>query len=538
MHIVTADEIREMDRQTIELFGLPGRVLMENAGRGAARVLMEKFIDPLTDISSKHVAIAAGRGNNGGDGFVIARYLAHAGVPVTVYLLSESRRLSGDAAANFNLLAVLGIPVKEITDENGLNQVKTEMAHHQLWVDAIFGTGLNSEVKGFFKSVIDFINQLNRPVFAVDIPSGLHTDLAKPCGTCIRADVTVTFAFAKIGHIQLPGADYTGELHIIDIGIPPHIVENVPPHHHLISKETTTSLIKPRACDIHKGGTGHVLVIAGSPGKTGAAALTAMSALRTGAGLVTLGIPKSLNLIVESLALEVMTVPLPETETGMHTDQSIETIKGLLAGKKCLALGPGLGTDKKTKALIHRLIQECPLPMIIDADGLNNLADNPDILLKRQSEIILTPHPGEMARLAGTTPKEVQENRMAIAKKFAETYNVHLVLKGARTLIAHPDGHIYINPTGNPGMASAGMGDVLTGMIAGFLSQGYSPQETAQLAVFLHGHAADTLAASKGPYGYIASDVMDNLPETISGLTGQTAFQSPHVYRSPQMERL
>ncbi len=534
MHILTADEIREMDRQTIESFGLPGRVLMENAGRGAARVLMKRF----PDILSQRVAVVAGRGNNGGDGFVIARYLAHAGISVTVYLLSASSRLSGDAADNFNLLAALDIPVREITNESDFNQIKTEMAHHHIWVDAIFGTGLNSDVKGFFKLVINYINKLSHPILSVDIPSGLHTDLAKPCGTCIRATVTVTFAFAKIGHIQLPGADYTGELHIIDIGIPPYIVKHVPPHHHLISKETIKLLIKPRTCDTHKGATGHILVIAGSPGKTGAATLTAMSALRTGAGLVTLGIPKSVNPIVESQALEIMTVPLPETETGMHTDQSIETILGLLENKTCLALGPGMGTDKKTKTLVDHLIQKCPVPIIIDADGINNLANNPDILLKRQSEIILTPHPGEMGRLVNKTSKEVQANRIESARKFAEKYNVHLVLKGARTLIAHPDGHIYINLTGNPGMASAGMGDVLTGIIAGFLSQGYSPQESTQLAVFLHGHTADTLAASKGPYGYIASDIMNNLPKAIGGLTGQTAFQSPHVYHSPHMELL
>ncbi len=534
MHLVTADEMREMDRQTIESFGLPGRVLMENAGRGAARVLMKKF----PDLSSIRVAIASGRGNNGGDGFVIARYLAHAGIPVTVYLLSESSRLSGDTADNFNLLAALNIPVREVTNESDFNQVKTEMAHHQLWVDAILGTGLNSEVKGFFKSVINYINKLNRTVLSVDIPSGLHTDSAKPCGTCIRADVTVTFAFPKIGHIQLPGADYTGELHIIDIGIPPHIVENVPPQHHLISKESIKSLIRPRACDIHKGGTGHVLVLAGSPGKTGAAAMTAMSALRSGAGLVTLGIPESLNSVVESQALEVMTIALAETETGALSDASIDTVLPLLENKKCLTFGPGIGTHPKTKQLVMRLIRECPVPMIIDADGLNNLADHPEILHSCKSEVILTPHPGEMARMLNTTPKNVQENRITFAKEFAGKYNVHLILKGARTLIAHPDGHLYINPSGNPGMASAGMGDVLTGMIAGFVSQGYSPRTAARMAVYLHGDAADKVAASKGPYGYIASDIMDKLPEVIGGITGQRAFQSPHVYSSPLMELL
>lgn len=534
MHIVTAEEMREMDRRTIESFGLPGRVLMENAGRGATRVLMTKY----PDIASGRVAVAAGRGNNGGDGFVMARYLAQAGVSVTVYLLSESSRLAGNAADNFNLLAALDVAVREVTDKNTFNQLKTEMAHHHLWVDAMLGTGLNSEVKGLFKSVINYINALNQPVFSVDIPSGLHADSGFPCGTCIRADVTATFAFPKIGHIALPGAELTGELHVVDIGIPPHIVKNIPPRHHLISKKMIRSLIRPRACDIHKGGTGHVLVIAGSVGKTGAATLSALSALRSGAGLVTLGVPESLNPFVESQALEVMTVPLPETQTGGHTEASGEMILDLLEGKKCIAMGPGLGTDDRTKALVHFLVQQCPVPMVIDADGLNSLTGHPEILKKRKADIILTPHPGEMARLIGTTPKDVQENRVDCAKKFAAEFNVHVILKGARTLIAHPDGHTYINPTGNPGMASGGMGDVLTGMVAGFISQGYPPETAAHLAVYLHGRAADNLSLSKGPYGYIASDVMDTIPKAISDLTGQMPYQAPHIFRPPVTELL
>ena len=534
MHLVTADEMREMDRQTIESFGLPGRVLMENAGRGATRVLMKRY----PDIADRRVAVIAGRGNNGGDGFVMARYLARFGVKVTVYLLSENSRLAGDAADNFKLLAPLKVPVKEMTREADFNQAKMELAHQSLFVDAILGTGLNSDVRGFFKLVIDFINDLHRPVFAVDIPSGLHTDTGHPCGTCIRADATATFAFPKIGHIQLPGAEYTGELHIIDIGIPPHIMENVPPRHHLISKKMLKSLIRPRAYDIHKGGTGHVLVIAGSPGKTGAAAMSAMSALRTGAGLVTLGIPQGINPIAESQALEVMTVPLPETKTGMHTEKSFATILGLLEDKKCLALGPGIGTDEKTKTLVHLLIRQCPVPIVVDADGLNNLAADPEILKHCKADIILTPHPGEMARLTGTTPKEVQKNRISCAREFSEKYNIHLVLKGARTLTAHPDGHVYINPTGNPGMASAGMGDVLTGMVAGFVSQGYPPQTAARLAVYLHGDAADKLSVSMGSYGYLASDIMHTIPNVIADLTGQNAYQAPHVYRAPDSELL
>jgi len=534
MHLVTADEMREMDRLTIESFGLPGRVLMENAGRGAARVLMDTY----PDIRDQSVAVVAGRGNNGGGGFVIARYLAGAGINVTVYLLSESLRLTGDAAANFSLLSPLNIPVREIIDESDLAQAKADMARHHVFVDAILGTGINAEVRGLFKSAIHYINERHRPVLSVDIPSGLNADTGAPCGTCIRADHTVTFAFPKIGHVLLPGALYTGELHVVDIGIPPHIVENVPPRHHLLTKDDLRTLILPRPWDTHKGRTGHALVVAGSPGKTGAAALTSMAALRSGAGLVTLGIPERLNPILEILGPEVMTAQLMETATGAHTHLSFETIMTLLTGKRCLALGPGMGTEPDTVRLVHQLVTQCPVPMVLDADGLNAVAENPEILHHRKSEIILTPHPGEMARLADTTTKEVQENRIQTARSFAQKYQVHLVLKGARTLIAHPDGHIHVNPTGNPGMAAGGMGDVLTGIISGFLAQGYGPEASAQLGVFVHGLAADRVAAEKGSIGYIATDVMNALPPALAELAGEKAWEGSPAVPLPRMDPL
>ncbi|RJP84095.1 MAG: NAD(P)H-hydrate dehydratase [Desulfobacteraceae bacterium] len=514
MHLVTAEEMREMDRQTIETFGLPGRVLMENAGRGAVRVLMAHF----PDISGKKVGVIAGRGNNGGDGFVIARHLAQAGIHVTVYLLSDSNRLGGDAADNFRLLAPLDIPVREIPDDIALNEFKPEMAVQDIWVDAIFGTGLNADITGVFKSAIDFLNALDRPVLAVDIPSGLNADSGHICGVCLSAVATATFAFPKIGHVQSPGASYTGNLHIIDIGIPPHIVDTVDPLQHLLTKAAAAKIMIPRSVDAHKGQTGHVLVVAGSKGKTGAAALSGLAALRSGAGLVTLGIPKSSLPVVAALGMEVMTAPLAETDTGALSDDAWADVMSLLKDKKCLAIGPGMGTGLQTRRLVSRLIMESPVPVVVDADGLNTIADNPEILRGCCSEIVLTPHPGEMARLMGQPASHIQQNRIPCAREFAVKYNVHVVLKGARTLIAHPDGHVIVNLTGNPGMASAGMGDVLTGVVAGFIAQGYPPGTAAQLAVYLHGLAGDNLAAAKGPFGFIASDVMAALPEAIAGL--------------------
>jgi len=511
MYLVTASEMQQMDRQTIESFGIPGRVLMENAGLGATRVLFEQF-DTIID---KKVGVVAGRGNNGGDGFVIARYLAQKGSDVTVYLLAESASVKGDAAANLKLLLPLNLPVVEIPDEQSFLTHKTGMLHQEIWIDALLGTGLKSDVKGYFKKIIEFINDLSKPVFSVDIPSGLNSDTGQVCGACIRAQATATFAFAKTGHILFPGAEYTGYLEIIDIGIPDHIAKNIRPKQQLLTPERIRSTFEPRLPDAHKGTTGHVLVVSGSVGKTGAAAMTAMSAMRAGAGLVTLAIPESLNPVLETQVLEAMTYLLPETENGIIGESAFNKIMDLLTGKKCLAIGPGLGQTAETKKLVHRIIKESPVTIVIDADGLNNIAGSAEILKKAKVPIILTPHPGEMARLIDSTTGSVQKDRITCAREFAKKFNVHIILKGAKTIIAHPDGNIFINPTGNPGMASGGMGDVLTGIIAGLVAQGFSPESAAHTGVYLHGAAADMLAEKIGPFGYLATEVMNAIPGQI-----------------------
>jgi len=511
MYLVTTEEMQEIDRQTIHSFGIPGRVLMENAGRGATRFLFEEF----QALAIKKVGVAAGHGNNGGDGFVIARYLAQKGIKVTVYLFASRSMVKGDAAANLNLLDPLNVDILEIPDPKAFEHYKASMTRQDIWVDAILGTGLKSDVKAYFKQIIDVINSLNKPVFAVDIPSGLNSNSGKPCGTCIRAQATATFAFAKTGHLLFPGADYTGKLKIVDIGIPPHIAGRIGPKCQLLTPEGVSTCFQQRASDTHKGKTGHVLILAGSTGKTGAAAMTAMAAMRTGAGLVTLGIPKSLNSIIESQLIEAMTCPLAETPDGMLDDSSFDTIMGLLSDKKSLALGPGLGTSRQTKNIVHRLIRSSTVPLVIDADGLNCLAGNLQVLKDRKAEIILTPHPGEMARLMDLTPQFIQENRIKCARDFAENFDLIVVLKGARTVIAHPDGKIVINPTGNPGMASGGMGDALTGIIAALIAQGHSPESATHAAVYLHGITADTLAESTGPFGFLASDLIKEIPMQI-----------------------
>jgi len=513
MYIVTAGEMKEIDKATID-FGLPGRILMENAGRGAAQALIRRF----GDIAGKKVGVLAGRGNNGGDGFVIARCLVQKGFDVIVYLLSKASLVKGDALANLEMLYPLGIPVIEIPDNKTFNSNRVSMRHRDIWVDAIFGTGLKSDIVGYIKDVMVFINGLKKHILAVDIPSGIDSDTGQVRGECIRAVVTTTFGYAKTGHYLNPGADYSGEIEIIDIGIPTLIADRISPKQHLLSDERIGSYLKPRNKDAHKGDAGHLFIVSGSPGKTGAAVMTATAAMRAGAGLVTIGVPKSLNPVIESMVLEAMTCPLPENSEGFLSESSFDAIMHNLAGKKCLAMGPGLGTDPSTKDLVMKTLRSLKIPVVLDADALNLLAGETRVLNKLKVPVVLTPHPGEMSRLTGIGIAEVQQNRVACARNFAREFNVHLVLKGAGTVIAHPDGRVFINPTGNSGMASGGMGDILTGIIAGFIAQGYPVAEAVQIGVYIHGAAGDDLAKNMGPFGFLASDILKSIPAQIGFL--------------------
>jgi hydroxyethylthiazole kinase-like uncharacterized protein yjeF len=524
MYLVAAQQMKDVDRLTIESFGIPGIVLMESAGRGTVDALFRHF----PDVRHMRVGIAAGHGNNGGDGFVIARYLATRHIELSVYLLSKTERVKGDAAANLKLLHRMGVPVHEVPDLDAFELHQGQMRQCDLWIDAMLGTGLKSDVRGIFKEVIDFLNTLQKPVIAVDIPSGLDSDTGKLRGCCVKSTVTVTYGLPKIGQVVLPGAEFVGTLEVVDIGISPAVVDQVGPKHHLLTRELIMPCFRSRALQSHKGTTGHLLVLGGSPGKTGAAVMTSRAAMRVGAGLVTLGIPKSLNTAVESQLTEVMTVPLPENAGQALGLSAYEKIMSLLESKKGLAIGPGMGTAKSTQNLVRRLIRTSHVPMVIDADGLNSLVGGLDCLKDLKVPIVMTPHPGEMARLVGTTSVQVQQERIREARKLATTRKVYLVLKGARTVIAHPDGAVFINPTGNPGMASGGMGDVLTGMIAGLIVQGLSAGEAANAGVYLHGCAADLLARKVGPMGFLASDVIEILPGQIKGLDKSSPGRPSH----------
>ncbi len=514
MFLVTAGEMQSMDRMTIETVGIPGRVLMENAGRGATAF----FLEAIYRHHPGPVGVAAGRGNNGGDGFVMARYLSQKGIPVTVFLFSDRSRVKGDAAANLDLLDAMNVPVVEVTDPDAFKTSKSHLECMRTWIDAILGTGLASDVRGYFKRVIEFVNGQHRPVFAVDIPSGLNADTGQICGTCIQADATATFGFAKVGHITYPGRSLTGRLKVIEIGIPPHVATAVGCRQGLITPGDLKTAIPSRTATDHKGHTGHLLVLAGAPGKTGAAAMTATAAMRTGAGLVTLGIPKTLNPILEAMITEAMTAGLPETESGALAASAYEPIATLAADKRCLAIGPGIGTADSTGRLLGRLLDTMTIPMVIDADGINLIASDLSILARCRAPVVLTPHPGEMARLCGCTTTQVQRDRIGTARRFAQRYQIFLVLKGAATIVARPDGTVFVNTTGNPGMAAGGMGDVLTGMIAALIAQGMPVGPAACTAVHLHGMAADRLSRLKGPVGFLATEVMHTIPEAMQEL--------------------
>ncbi|WDP87130.1 MAG: NAD(P)H-hydrate dehydratase [Desulfobacter sp.] len=518
MILVTAAQMQAMDQKTIHEFGIPGRVLMENTGRGALEMLVDLF-DP---IENHRVAIVAGRGNNGGDGFVIGRYLMEMGVSVSFFLLSDRNRVTGDAKANMALAETLlaqhpDSQFIEIPDAPAFNRYFEHLLDHDLFVDAIFGTGLNSDIRGFFEEVITCLNQSGKPVFSVDIPSGIHADTGKVCGVAIEADATATFGFAKAGQVLYPGNFHTNDLEIIDIGIPGHIAKAETPTLFLPEIKEVASLLPPRAFVSHKGNFGHVMVLAGSPGKTGAAALCANAAMRSGAGLVTLGIPEKLMDVIEPMVIEPMTLGLAQTDSGGLSAKAAGPVLDQIKDKQVLAIGPGIGTDPQTRTLLKELVKKSHLPMVIDADGLNCLAGDPDIFRSAKAPVILTPHPGEMGRLTHKTAQEIQADRLAIAQGFSKKFNLILVLKGAQSLVACPDGTCFICPTGNPGMASGGMGDVLTGMIAGFLGQGLAPEAAALTAVFVHGLCGDRLAENHA-VGFLASDMVNEIPAAIEDL--------------------
>ncbi len=522
-------QMRRIDRCAIDAFTIPGIVLMENAGVGTVR-LMERRLGELRGAS---IAIFVGPGNNGGDGLVIARHLHQLGARLFVVFLIDPDKLRGDSEVNLRIFQQLELDFL-ICDKNDKVAEATKRIEHfllqppgpRIVVDAIFGTGLDRAVEGHFKTLIELINQLSLaaaiPVIGVDTPSGLDSRTGHVLGSCIRATITAAYGCAKIGQLQATAKRYTGELHIIDIGIPPAVFERIEVEAGAITEKHAVAWLQhlQRPADAHKGHSGHLMIAGGSAGKTGAPLLAARGALRSGCGLVSLFAPRILNPVFETALAEAMTIPLEHSLSSFHNDD-LDSICQYLDQANCLVLGPGLGQDPATAELVLALYRNLPIPLVIDADALNIMAKRRDDLGSPGGARILTPHPGEMARLLSLSSEEVQQDRVAAVHTCLDQFQTGqetliVVLKGAGTIVAWNQ-NLFLNSTGNPGMATGGMGDVLGGLIGSLICQGLELPISCTLGVFLHGFSADRLMERSG-VGFTASEVADEIPAAVKYL--------------------
>ena len=513
MKAATATEMREIDRTAIEEYGIPGVVLMENAGMAVVRRL-ELLAERLAE---RKFCILAGKGNNGGDGYVIARHLANQGAKVKVFLLGEKAAARGDARINLDIIEKMALDVLEIGSERDWDKARVAMSFADYIVDALLGTGVRGEVSGDMARMIALVNAAGKPVVAVDIPSGVDADAGRICGTAVQAAHTVTFALPKPGLFIYPGAACTGELTVADIGIPAAVVAAQHIKQNITMADYVRAILPGRSPDAHKGTAGRTLVIAGSRGLSGAAAMAAEGALRAGAGLVTLAAPAGMQDLLATKLTEVMTKPLADTADGSICQDAVRDMVALAAGCDVLAIGPGLGRCEATAAAVRETIMAVECPLVIDADALYALSGHTGMLNECAALPVLTPHPGEMARLTGQPVELVNSDRINIARQAAGEWGSIVVLKGARTVVAFPDGEVYINPTGNAGMATGGTGDALTGIIAGLIAQGMSSHDAAVAGVYIHGLAGD-IAAQAGMIGMTATDLLKAVPAALCGI--------------------
>jgi len=514
MKVATSDIMRSLDKKTVESFGIPSIVLMENAGRSVAQAVMKEFDNAQ---AKKGVVVFCGKGNNGGDGFVAARHLINNGYHVDVVLFGKKEDLSEETKTNYIALNRIIDIIHELKDIREFRSTDINLHEKGIIIDALLGTGIKGAVKEPYIGAINIINESVRPVVSVDIPSGVNADTGAVGGIAVRAKKTVTFGLIKLGLVTYPGVEFAGEVEVADISIPDKLVKETYIPYNLSDDNLINSILKPRKLDTNKGDYGHVLVIGGSAGKSGAAILTAKGAMRTGAGLVTISGPESLMPIFESTVIEALKEPLKETSDGFIDNAAVTQAEKLLQTRDVVAIGPGIGTDPKTAEFVFEFLKCCTLPVVIDADGINIIAGNPEILLKNNNKnMVITPHPGEFGRLIGMNPKEVNRNRCSLAIDFASRYRCTLVLKGARTVIAGKDKEVWINPTGNPGMATGGMGDVLTGIIAGLIATGIKPQKAAIAGTYIHGMAGNIVYAYHKNGALLASDLLERIPYVIS----------------------
>jgi hydroxyethylthiazole kinase-like uncharacterized protein yjeF len=524
MKVLTAAQMREADRLTTERYGISGAELMENAGTAIAEFLRGKF----PDVANRKILLLCGKGNNGGDGMAVARLLKEFRATPRVYLFANPGSIEGDAGANLKRWQQGLGELHVVTSEAEWESARSALGEADLIVDALLGTGLRGPVEGLLGAAIADLNEARDArrgrmvVVAVDIPSGLGSDMQDFGGPVVNADFTVTLTAPKVGQLVLPHSPCCGELFVRNIGTPPELLESDPHLKiHWIEPAEFRALPLRRDPAANKGTYGHALVVAGSVGKSGAAILAARAVLRSGAGLVTVATPQDVQPVVAGGMPEMMTAPLASTEAGTASLRNLDYGKfsEILKGKSVLALGPGLSMQHETQEFIRLVVGKTELPTILDADGLNAYAGVADTLNERQSAAMaLTPHPGEMARLLGITVKEVQARRLDVALEAAGRWRAHVILKGFHTILATPSGHAYINTTGNPGMATGGTGDALTGILAGLTAQ-FGVEDWARvlsLGVYLHGLAGDIAASRVGEAPLIASDLIDAIPEAYA----------------------
>lgn len=512
MRILTADEMRAADRAATEEWRIPGLVLMENAALGVVEAICRRF----SEVSD--VLVFCGPGNNGGDGLAIGRHLTLRGFSIHVLLIGWSRNRSDDAHCQLEICERQGLAITRIETADELRELAPEGLRADLWVDAIFGTGLSRPLEGVFAEAVRWLSSGLAPVLSVDLPSGLDASDSNEIGPSAKADLTVTFAAPKRAHVFSPAAMRCGEVIVTDLGMPDQVIEQAPGFLHLLVGDELTRWLHDPLPDDHKGRFGHCLVVAGSKGKAGAAILAARGAVVAGAGLVTVAVPEPLCSTVDSASLESMTLPLSSDRHGGLTIDAADEVLEAIEGKSCLAVGPGLGTSGGTVTAVRRLLEESDLPAVVDADGLNAFGGQTNRLERRKAPTVLTPHPGEAARLFQTNVDTVQADRIDFVRGRAMEHGVVIVLKGHQTLVAAPDGTVFVNSTGNPGMASGGSGDVLTGLIAALLAQDYDPVVAACLGVYLHGLAGDLALEGRGLEGLRAGDLLASLPEAFQRL--------------------
>ncbi len=507
--IVTAEEMKGIDRRATTNWHIPGMVLMENAGRAVADAVERALEEP----TGHSVLVVCGKGNNGGDGMVAARHLANRGVPTSCVLLGRAAELRGDARANYEILVAAGAEVDEIETADDLAPA---LEHHTVVVDAILGTGLDKPPRGLAAQAIEMIDGAGRLTVAVDVPSGLDATTGAVPSVAVHADLTVTMGLAKTGLWLYPGRNYVGELVLADIGIPAPLLDGGDTF--LPDDRAVAALLPERTRHGHKGTFGTCLVIAGAPGFSGAACLAGAAAVRSGCGLVQLAIPSGIASVVESRVPEPVKRPLPDTEHHTISPAAVSVVLELARECDAVAVGPGIGTSEETAAFLLQLLAELDRPLVLDADAINIIARNRDVMRKLRAPAVLTPHPGEFGRLINLTPDSINADRVGISRRFATENGVVLVLKGASTVIAGRDGQVIINPTGNSGLASGGTGDVLTGLLAGLLAQGLKPLDAATAAVYLHGRAADIAVEDITEYCLSAADLLDYLPDAFSAV--------------------